>query len=55
MFERLLALKLLLQSGSCLPNRGQVVWLKLGGAGCCAADDLIEGPNDVDFCARASK
>ena len=48
-------MEFLLQYCSCLPDRGEATWLKLGGAGCRAADNLIEGPNDVNFYVRASE
>ena len=53
MLEGLLALELLLQDGTCLSNGWEAVRLELGGAGSCAADNLIEGPDDVDFYMRA--
>ena len=49
----LLAVELLLQDGTGLSNRREAVRLELGGAGSRAADDLVEGPNDVDFGVRA--
>ena len=55
MFEGLLAVEFLLQYCSRLPDGGEAVWLKLGRAGCRAADNLIEGPNGVNFYVCASK
>ena len=34
---------------------GEAVWLEMGNGGCRTADNLIEGPNDVNFYMRASK
>ena len=53
MLEGLLAVELLLQGGTRLSNGREAVRLELGGAGSRAADNLIEGPDDVDFDMRA--
>ena len=49
------AVEFLLQYCLRLPYGGEAVWLNLGGGGRRAADDLVEGPNDVNFNMRASK
>ena len=53
MLEGLLAVERLLQDGTCLSNGREAVRLELGGAGSRAADNLVEGPNDVDYNMRA--
>ena len=40
---------------SCLPYRGEAVWLKMGESRGSTADDLVEGSNDVNFCMCSSK